>query len=271
MKNYVEKSRRFEHRDEVTFPVTKVRNTESTLPKFAHKIVAGGTVVNYCSDNYSLLPMDKVLDRVEKQFGEVNYDVRYNSENGCKFLVDYRFNDPLEITPKDVLYPKLTLLHSYSGDTPFSFEYGVFRQLCSNGAGIFLSKNKVTLRHSKRVLSIGDVTTLAKEAMDFLGFWKKGARPIILNLATRTVDWTTFEEAAQEITKELQMTRVAELVVERALLEHRRYNLKATPWLLYNGINYQLNHNHKELASVGETTRRAKDQQALRAVTAYFN
>jgi len=235
---------------ELLYPVRKVEfPVEAGLTNSynSHMIVVdrptGKLIVNHCSEEYRLIRnstiLNPLIDGLKKDH---KLYVSGRSWNNAVFNMRIAIDNAPGTVVKDKLYPMLDILNSYNGKIRCIVNMGVFRGVCSNGLVVptenrqyrdfsHTPSNEEELAVKKILVMfesfLADFTTI-EESYDDL----KIAR--VFNVERRV-------EEVMEATK--FPARLQEEVIDRINVEMAQLNTKATDWLVYNGFNFQLNHN----------------------------
>ncbi len=183
-----------------------------------------------------ITPLEAELD------AKFEYRVFYRCSDDCKFYVDYIIKTPkvAGTAQKDLIMPKLRVQHSYSGDVRYSFMFGAWRQVCSNGMGVMDEERVLATKHTKHRLN-QTLTKTIESLDDFVARFEEYVKPykdmqreVILDVQTRldeVIHATKFPISLRED------------VLERMRFEKENFGYYNTNWLLYNAMNFQLNHN----------------------------
>jgi len=267
---YCKSNERLERRESLFFPVEKKRlgaicgdYANDAIGSISNAIVVqtpnGGKIVNTCSDTYALktieeilLPIEEVLDK------EFDYSAVYRHHDHARFYVDYIIHKPLSVGDEtDIILPKIRVQHSYSGDVRYEVLTGFYRQICSNGLSVlidgtkqsFKSKhttNKLDLKHS-----MNHLLTFVESASDY-----KQCFEILTGKAVN------MEERIEQVIQYTGFPKGLLQEVSDRIAQETNLGLEPSDWLVYNGFNYVLNHNHTSFKML-EQNRQTLDHAVL--------
>jgi hypothetical protein len=237
----------------VFFPVQKVPVKELGIQlkpnsNISHAIVGAGKVVNFCSENYGLVTNRDIHDKFMEFFQEKGIGVDFTATgfNHSRFRMDFRLTDfPYEIEKGDKLFPNLRVYNSYDGTQRFKSSIQVMRLICSNGLTAMVDEQVIRYVHSPKVedgLAIGhtleNIEGFMEEYEDVNETFE-----ILADSPVRDVNMR-IEEVGEEIGFPKALM---EFAMERAAKEMKEMELRSTDWVVYNALNYQLNHNADHL------------------------
>lgn len=258
---------------DVFFPVKKVPckdimgDSYNFANRFTHAIVAetpnGPHIVNFCSENYSLVSNEEVVKPFQKELKKwYDIDLKIRGNGLSRFFFEFILKDKgLSVDSKDKIFPKITLVNSYDGSIKYQFQMGMYRLVCSNGLTIPAGEVKgIKKMHTPSVEKSTNYESIMEMSAEFLasskdvlGFYKE--------LQSKKV--SSVEERVQEIgdntkfpSRQLENVLVS-ISEERVELGIKDYN----DWLVYNGFNRQLN--HSEEISLPIHKKEKIDQQIL--------
>jgi hypothetical protein len=235
-------------------PVEKVK-TSDVFPKFStnsyneYLIIVTHEkekrIVSSCSDNYCLISNRDIFPAFEKEL-EDHFKVvpKYTEKNLSQFYVDYRLIDngfkSIDLPNKDKLLPMMRIHHSYNKASSFNINFGYYREICTNGLWSFRSDGEYSFKHfngnQKQIFG-----QIIKSAQRFIEKAPDNEK-VFLKLLDHSVQ--NVEQRIEEVVKKTgYLKRVQEEIVARAILEHDKFEIPMTDWLIYNAFNYQLNHN----------------------------
>jgi hypothetical protein len=234
----------------IFFPVKKVaaynylREGVKSLPHLNHLIIAetptGPLIVNACSENYELISNEKlitpIVDGLEKHH---DLKIKLTSFSHSKFYVDFAVQDKkMKVLEKDTILPRIRLNNSYDGSIRYSFEYGFYRVVCSNGLSVpegdvvkenFMHTPSAGQAVEKTMKSIEQFIEDAQELV-------QGFKPLTKKNYSITEATQRMEEVAEEVgyPKKSVEDAVARLQVEM------NSGFKVNDYLVYNAMNYAL-------------------------------
>jgi len=257
-------------------PVKKVETSE-ILPGYltnsdsSHAIVVethnGPKIVNFCSEDYTLIPNRKLFEPLLATLKEeYNVQVRAHQYKDSRYFVDFIIKDtPNYISKKDEVFPKIRFQNSYDGKLKLSLVGGVWRVICSNGAGAFQTSKRQVIMHTS---SIADGVYLQKTQNflhEFLADQEKVMKPF-KEMAAETV--LNLEKEVEDVLDSTDFPRRwKEPVIGRFIEETKTLGLPPSRFVLYNAFNFQLNHN-RELA-MEENKRDVLDEEVFEVIYNY--
>lgn len=140
-------------------------------------------VLGIISEKQYILPHTAAYEKVKFSLEEANINAKVSTfqllRNGARFFTHFRIDDAVIDVGKDgkedLLYPEIILRNAYDGDFTFGLEWGIWRQLCTNGARALLLGDKVT---RKMLMGDTDVDVMVAQVKDFvkIGLPKLGDR-----------------------------------------------------------------------------------------------
>jgi hypothetical protein len=208
----------------------------------------GPKLVNTCSKTYELVPNSKIIEPLFEAFEGHDLDIITSSRFDSRFSLDIVFKDiKVSVGKGDEICGKLRMYNSYDGRLKYQFHMGFFRMICKNGMVLpaqgFEDRNQsLKMRHTPSLTEYVDTARL----LDMIGEFKSSSKDFIMpfkELQNQRVD--NIEERVSEVIKATKFpSRQMEEVVSRIQIEMGELKVKhANDWLVYNGMNYQLNHN----------------------------
>lgn len=244
------------------YPVRKVPMEELMQPgaiidynsKLTHAVVMdtpeGPRMVNACSKGYTVITNEEIFKPLSEYLGK-SFDLEQKGHinNYSKFYMDYILHDKeLAVTPTDTIFPRLRVQNSYDGSLRYQFTLGFHRLVCSNGLTIPVSDIKevhMKMRHTPAAL--GKWEKVVQIATDFL----ENANKMLGGYKELASNKLTMEEAITRMQDVLENTKAPSKKLESMTAtlhaDHER-GLPITDWLVYNAINYELNHGSSRAA-----------------------
>jgi len=264
--------------NDLYFPVQKIPNPSLEdgveLPsglQYAVQITKpDGTsrIVNYCSEIYHLVPNDQIiplfLDEISKYYQiEVSSKIR----DWARFFIDFVIMDKaIQIIKGDNVFPKIRVINSYDGSYRYQYIEGLWRQICSNGLGVWEKKTRISKTHTPAIGEEVSFEKVMQLTSKFLADLSKHT-DVYQELADSSVRDATsrIEEVIEEtgFPSSLQEDVLYRVEEERNLLNLNEIN----DWLVYNAFNYQLNHN--EGLKAKENKKERMDQEVLDFLLSY--
>jgi hypothetical protein len=265
-------------------PVKKIRTSkllselyeESFIPSHLEYAIVKGSakkgtakILNFCSEVYSLvsnrdlcLPYEGELEKLHKRTG-LTFNLKYKVEPSGVFYMDVILaNQKIEITKGDIILPKIRFINSYNGKVRFGVSMGYYRIHCKNGLSLpptnLISHQEVT--HTINMATEAEVQHLINLTSNFstrAADIAKGYKPLIRKEVVLTHAVKLMELASKKTKFPVGLIYEAR---ERWDYERKYIKTKPTYWLVYNCLNYALNHSRYKL----EGYRRAEiDQEVL--------
>lgn len=264
---------------EIYFPVEKISNPSLQdgveLPsglQFAVQVTKPSgekRIVNYCSEIYHLVPNQEIiplfLDQLSRYY-KVDVKVRFNE--WARFFVDLVIKDKsIDMGRGDNIFPKIRLINSYDGSYRYQYVAGIWRQICSNGMGIW--EQKGTRIHKMHTPAIGEEVSFEKVMEMTSTFLAEIGEHTEVYRELSDTEIKYPESRIEEVIEETSFpSSLQEDVLYR--LEEERNQLRMeriTDWLVYNAFNYQLNHNEDLKAK--ENKKEKMDQEVLNYLLTY--
>lgn len=240
---------------ELFYPVRKVRS-EDLVPGIltnsynSHKVIVetpiGIKEVNSCSDIYRVIPNHDIIMPLWEEISSL-YPVKLVPRVYQDAVFKYDFVIDLSIDmgkryEKDMIFPSLSIDNSYNGRRKLGATMAIMRMVCTNGMMIpeelFPGETFMHTPTNGEGLAIEKVMAMVAHFVDKLGefvepFSELRAMPVhnIINKVDEVIEATKFPIGQREA------------VLERIEFEMQSLNLPKTDWLVYNGFNFQLNHN----------------------------
>ena len=255
------------------FDVEKV-NLEELFPKYKFSpnkrfgiIAKDNHIVNTCSAQYGLVSnfdlLEPLLKELEGNFGKHVEIQKATNRNNSAFYIDFIINQQDTQIGKtrnvgDIVNPRVRWTNSYDGSTSHEVSFGAYRLVCTNGMTLPVFDKHIKLRHST---GIG-----ARAARDTV----QGIQEFVDKFKDLTEGYSILSERKigdidariEEITNETKFPqRQMEYVQTRVRSEAKTMGAPVTDWLIYNGFNFQLNHN--EAIKVKEHKKEKQDSTIL--------
>lgn len=253
-------------------PIEKVSLTEF-MPKHAfssklsHLVIThtkeGPKVVNACSKNYTIITNEDIFKPLEQHLGDsFELEIKANQMGYSKFYMDFMLKDKaLAVIKKDMIIPTIRVMNSYDGSLKFSFTLMFTRLVCTNGLTVPLRDARnahIKMMHTPSAIGKWDkVVQIAEDFLakskEMLGGYKE--------LASHTLNLDDALLRLEDVVKNTKApSKAKERMAERMIKEHKEDGLPYSDWLVYNAVNYELNHGE----SRAPLHKKAKvDQQVL--------
>jgi hypothetical protein len=204
----------------------------------------GPRIVNFCSENYTLVSNEELLDPIEKALStEFDLQKIVKIRDHAKFYIDYILKDVLfDLGNGDKVNPRIRINNSYDGSLKFQGMVGAYRLICSNGMVVGETFEKVKTMHTASVTN--SAKAILEASVNIADNFKAAIEPY------KELSKHTFK--IDELPQIVESTMIAtdfpskqqEAVLAR--FEEERNGIpgaKPNLWLVYNAFNFQLNHN----------------------------
>ena len=220
--------------------------------KYTHAIVTyppgekKGRIVNFCSEDYTLVPNKDIMNRVEEGLnGAFDIDAKYIHKGYAKFYMDYTIkNNTRKVQKGDIVGVKVRIQNSYDGRLRFGYSHGLSRLVCTNGMTSLEQGKNVTTMHTPQIINKDMIATLIDETEARLK-----SLPELLKPYEKLIQ-TKFPMSEAEIIKRMETIAEDTNYPKRqipdaatiALAEAKQLRVEMTDWLIYQGMNNILNH-----------------------------
>jgi hypothetical protein len=205
----------------------------------------GRSIVNLASKSYGLHTTTELFGRLEAEMdGKIDYEVQYFHEDYKRFYADYTLKGRMTSIGNlnfkgDNVAPKIRVMHSYDSWIPFTFQIGMWRQICTNGLHGFKFEQRARVKNT--VGATPEIYRVMVAEMESLLESVKQIEVVYNGMADRMVhNWT--ERIEEVVLASGFPTRQVEQVTQRLMFENS-LGLPITDWLIYNAFNGELNHN----------------------------
>jgi len=215
----------------------------------SHGIVAKNTLIHTCSPDYGLVENKVIYAGFMEYFTKLKTPFKAIGTNfqNVRFSMDFALMDhPIEIgSKKDRVYPSIRVLNSYNGTQRYTVSIRVLREICTNGLTAMVDEHVIKMLHTPQVedgVAVEKSVTLLE---DFLGVYEDAVEPFLelQDFPVRDIA-ARIDEVATAVKFPVGLTEQA---IERAMQEIREFKLAQTDWLVYNALNFQLNHHADNL------------------------
>lgn len=221
----------------------------------------GPKIVNFCSKTYHLVPNEVIIKPFLAELTK-NFDIDVSAEhNGySKTFVKCKFKGFKQKFELDDLIPTMTFANSYDGRLKMNYEIGFHRVVCSNGMTVPEASNvKLKKMHTPAIEEYTNFDKILEMAAEFTEKLPEVVGPYQELFSQKVKSVEDRVEDVLEATKFPK--RQAEEVLSRIQVEMLEFKMPATDWLIYNGFNYQLNHNSD--ITMAAHKKQQVDQQVL--------
>lgn len=217
----------------------------------SHEIIVhtpeGRKRVNTCSDRYTLLSNEAILDPImaalEREYpGAISLKSKVHQDAIFNFTLTIG-SHPIDLGKKhvkDTIFPSITIDNSYNGKKKLSYLFSIMRRVCTNGMmiPIELFPGAVFMHTPEEgELATDTVMELFSTFMDKLDLYIEPFEDL-----RATPVFNIHHRVDQVIESTKFPTSLREDVLERIAFEQHDLNLPNTQWLIYNGFNFVLNH-----------------------------
>lgn len=246
-----------EKRRKLLYPVSIVPLNELTELQTNMQVVIDEScdrVINVHGNTYRLLPMSNILSELEntlfKDFKVTPHYKTLQDTFHVRYVIENE-NTHKTINNNDIIKPTIELFHSYNGKQSFSLRFGIYRLICSNGLVIGLKDTISTYKH-KNTNSVGEFFKNSLKGYNkFLDSFEKQKKVYeLLSEKEIKIDTYSLQKNIDKITKNtLFPTKAKNIkngngeILDTIIRESKELNTKPNAWLLYNSLNYELNHN----------------------------
>jgi len=257
MKNVVNNRENKVARAKMFFPVQKVSGgslfadskLESTSSRLHSAVVAKTAeghdkLINFCSASYSLVPIKDIVTPFEKVLKAegVKYTATYRHWDYSRFYIDYVLESNVKIQKNDSVQQRISIRHSYDGCMKFSITHGVYRQICSNGMMGWATEAQTVQKHTSGLTA----EAIEMMTMDIVKNLDETLKTVIKPfevLADRAVP--KWADRLEEVLNAVNGTpkKFVDDIQAVIMQEAKTLKVPVTDWLIFNGINFQLNHN----------------------------
>ena len=250
--------------------VRKVKTSE-ILPKYSFPkgkdyvvVDEFDNILNFCSEDYSLIENKKVFLPIEDKLknNKIDFNRQVNMSES-EFYVSYLLKSNKEKVLGD-LYPKLTIINSYNGNVRFRYEFGWVRLVCLNGLTRPNGETKIQINKHSEELNEASLMFLIRDILtDTNAFLEESKKDI--ERYERLNSKKVTAQLISEVTKQLSLSdKIATAATERFNFETGKSdepftyvdldgnvrssrNADESLFTLYNSINYAIfNLNPKE-------------------------
>lgn len=242
--------------DEIIFPVEKKKSADLLLTanfasdlEYCVYLNEQNKIAQFCGNNYQLIRNENlfspIYDKLLSVFGTNGFDTKIESFDDRRFYVEFEIKDSIfEVAKGDELYPVIRMRNSYDGWLKQSASFGYNRLICTNGLTAFDESVSFSKKHHK-LSGILDVNRILKQIEEIevrVERFKKLTDRMVTPSELDTILKTIRENKSIKYpAKMLQSVRyIAEK--EAAVLQ-----TDMSAWLVYNGLNYPLNHHETKL------------------------
>ena len=257
------------------FPVHLISNPEWVNKKHS-KLVVGllpdpvnpeknrRKVLNYCSDQYGLVPNSSIFPQIEDmlRLNDISFEATYRHVDHVEFYVEYLITDDRYTWTVPGTNDKIQMIirvqHSYDSSKVFKVFMGWFRFICDNGLVSPVKEMEdynlvIVVKHATKIHKSFEVfnqmlVKIQNEAEEIIA--AVGNKFNVL--AETVVPHESFDDMLKETLaaagiKPISNSKYCTLedIKQRAMLEANHptlgYNGTVNEWLVYNAINQYIN------------------------------
>jgi len=233
---------------ELFFDVKKVPLEEIGVklePKsgISHAIITDKEVLSFCSKDYALVTNKEIYQAFAKVLEEshIAFDFSYAAYQNSRFRMQFVIKElAREVAVGDLLAPEIKVYNSYDGHIKYQFGIGIQRLVCSNGLTVLESHKELKVLHTAGA----DNGQAVRKSLNLLEDFQED----FLENMEIFEDLNSFKVNPEKRVKEvIENTRfpqyLEEAILDRIQEEIQRYAYRPTDFLVYNAMNYQLQHN----------------------------
>lgn len=243
-------------------PIEKVIEGYTAISEYDHFVIGDfkqPKILNACSKKYQLIPNFDIIPLLMYILfdNNVSFDVKcaYN-DNKTQFNIMFKFNsndNAITMANGDVIFPQITVTHSYDGKLQYGLIFGFFRLICSNGLTVpvkGLEHLGLTTKGKHTTSIIESFRNLVSKLGVFV------ANKDVLLLPYQTMQTTIVDNLNERILYVLEKAKISN-VADKALIHVQRVINgemsqlgieRPTDWLIYNAVNhYTFNENKKNI------------------------
>jgi len=224
-----------------------------------------GTVISKVSDRYTLVDNKTLIQPFVDKFGMPAKLTEY--ANRKSYIFEFNTGRDFDLGGGDIIKERIVIANSYDKTKSFSFFFGAFRMVCTNG--LYTAMGAVIAFKKKHVGEI-PVTQLVKDALgsyteNKFDFWKRlKDTPLSVEQEVKLINnWTPFDFEKEnpnefsnvEWKNSRIKTKALNLVTGQENLNNQRNG-----WGLFNQMNYAVAREYYSPAMV--TKRIAGDKRS---------
>jgi len=238
-------------------PVDQLLNGDFEYPSgISHAIVVEKLdgkqkIVQYCSEDYHLLENSFIIPKFEEEFSKFfNFERKDRIRDYSKFYIDFILKDKkFGVMEKDDIFPKVRVINSYDSSMRFKYQVGFHRLVCTNGLSIPIDDFKeLKFLHTPALGKEESFEEVMKMTSEFLAESSDIAEIYYELSDTKVKNWEyRLEEVIEETDFPVTLFDEAKFILEKELSQLKPKN-GVNDWLVYNSLNYILNHSDSFMA-----------------------
>ena len=263
--------------DHVLFDVEKIPVDElipgyDAMSGITHAIVKTDVdkILSFRSEDYALIRNAEIIDTFSKHFEAegIKFNVSATNYRDVRFRITFDLaQHHKRVLANDDVVMSFYINNSYNGSWKYQFGVWVKRLICSNGLTIMLADSKMNMLHTPGADEGIAVEKSIKLIEDFIPRFDDAMDPFY-ELADQTLE--NLPEVNARIDEVIEETGfpvgMAENARARAFEEVTNLKLEPSDWIVYNALNYVLNHEAETL--MGRKADKI-DREALDYLIAY--
>jgi len=244
--------------EKILMPVEKIAVNDllpgySTPSGKSHAIVVktknGPMIANLCSGDYGLVDNRDIFIPLIDTFKDagLKFDIQAMNHGNTKFYVDFVFqghevNFGTKAKP-DPVTPKIRAVNSYDLLVKYGISAGIWRLICENG---MTAPDQETFKSIRRLHTANFADISLDDTLELVNQFLKDSKAImepfkiLKDVKVKDNELQEYLEDVAEFTKFPK--RQTEMVLQR-IIQEKAGKKELDGWLVYNGFNYQLNHN----------------------------
>jgi hypothetical protein len=201
-------------------------------------------ILSFCSEDYQLIPNRDIVEGFSQFFTQqrIGFTPNFRSFDGCRFKMQFaldKFKINLGTKDKpDWLTPCVYVYNSYNRTLRFQFGIEVMRLVCSNGLTISETVKSLSKLHTSHSVKVID------ECFDLIASYEAHYEEIMESYEDlKMFPVKNLSSRIKDVIDEIKFpVFLGEFAQDRAMREHIEHGLEANDWLVYNSLNYTLNH-----------------------------
>ncbi|MEM6338969.1 MAG: DUF932 domain-containing protein [Pseudomonadota bacterium] len=242
--------------DDIIFPVAKKASGDLLLTanfatdlEYCVHLEQQNKITQFCGNNYQLIKNEDLFlpvhDKLVSVFGSSGFDTKVESYDDRRFYVEFEVrNSIFEVIDKDELCPVIRMRNSYDGWLKQSVSFGYNRLICTNGLTAFDEEMSFSKKHHKLsgLLDLNKVLEQIETIEIKIERFKKLTDRVVTPQELETILKTVKE--SKSIKYPAKMLQSAKYIAQK---EAAKLQTEMNAWLVYNGLNYPLNHHETKL------------------------
>lgn len=240
---------------DLIFPVKKVPvdgllNTElAQASGITHAIITREKKIQaFVSEDYALITNEEIVQKFSDALTDrgLDHTMTFSAFRDARFRIDFYIPDfEKEITKGDKIGPRLFVNNSYNQTLKYGFGAGVMRLICTNGLTALVEEQMLNMLHTPAA----DEGLAIMKSIDMLeSFMEKQEEIMEPFEELRGFKVRDLDRRLLEVTQATDFpVFLRELAKQTAVSEMKKFNVPLTDWLVYNALNFTLNHHASNL------------------------